>query len=179
MNKDADLKGWSFMNFGVCILRINTGYHACTIPLQFHSSDCNMLASIVLRLHNKYLTCSLYRHSNITQNSVSAGTRFPALAANGVCRCSNAPISAASTISKEVVSQRHYLSLLPKPKRNTNFACLYAGLTDCLCACCCGPCDLAQQEKEVLHQEKGRIGLVSAQPRRSEDMHYPLLDSEQ
>ncbi|KAF2250060.1 PLAC8-domain-containing protein [Trematosphaeria pertusa] len=27
------------------------------------------------------------------------------------------------------------------------------GCTDCLCACCCTPCDMVQQEKEVIYRE--------------------------
>lgn len=28
------------------------------------------------------------------------------------------------------------------------------GCKDCLCACCCAPCDLIQQDKEVEHREE-------------------------
>jgi hypothetical protein len=45
------------------------------------------------------------------------------------------------------------------------FADAVLGCTDCLCACCCAPCDLTQQEKESEFREKERLmnGAVSVQ----------------
>ena len=41
---------------------------------------------------------------------------------------------------------------------------------DCLCACCCAPCDLMQQDKEVAHREQGKPLLD--QPGRADAMNY-------
>ncbi|KAE9974919.1 hypothetical protein EG327_008623 [Venturia inaequalis] len=48
------------------------------------------------------------------------------------------------------------------------------GCTDCLCACCCMPCDLVQQEKEIVNQEA--TNLINVQPNKLEaqnQMAYP------
>ncbi|QDS71190.1 hypothetical protein FKW77_010234 [Venturia effusa] len=48
------------------------------------------------------------------------------------------------------------------------------GCTDCLCACCCGPCDLVQQEKEIMN--RAATNLISTQPNKLEaenQMAYP------
>src|SRR5689334_19736482 len=45
------------------------------------------------------------------------------------------------------------------------------GCTDCLMACCCTPCDLTQQDKEVKTREE-KMGLISQQPAAHEGMHY-------
>jgi hypothetical protein len=50
---------------------------------------------------------------------------------------------------------------------------LCIGCTDCLCACCCGPCDLAQQDKEIEFREGGMAQQINVQPSKMETMHYP------
>jgi len=45
------------------------------------------------------------------------------------------------------------------------------GCTDCLCACCCVPCDLVQQDKEAQFREQGRAA-VTQQPGKVEAMSY-------
>lgn len=45
------------------------------------------------------------------------------------------------------------------------------GCTDCLCACCCTPCDLTQQDKEVTYREESKH-LLQAQPGKQENMYY-------
>lgn len=44
--------------------------------------------------------------------------------------------------------------------------------TDCLCACCCQPCDMVQQEKEIIYREEQR--LLTQQPGKVEPMQYPV-----
>jgi len=44
------------------------------------------------------------------------------------------------------------------------------GCTDCLCACCCGPCDLVQQDKEIDQREKAQ--LIQVQPTKADQMQY-------
>ena len=44
------------------------------------------------------------------------------------------------------------------------------GCTDCLCACCCQPCDMVQQDKEITYREEQR--LLGQQPGKVEGMHY-------
>jgi PLAC8 family len=46
------------------------------------------------------------------------------------------------------------------------------GCTDCLCSCCCAPCDLAQQDKEVEYREGQRVGMVYVQPNKVENPMY-------
>lgn len=51
---------------------------------------------------------------------------------------------------------------------------MYVGCTDCLCACCCGPCDLVQQEKEIVNREASNV--INLQPNKLEaenQMAYP------
>ncbi|ORY14045.1 PLAC8 family-domain-containing protein [Clohesyomyces aquaticus] len=45
------------------------------------------------------------------------------------------------------------------------------GCKDCLCACCCAPCDLTQQDKESKFREEKR-GLISQQPQKNGAMNY-------
>ena len=45
------------------------------------------------------------------------------------------------------------------------------GCKDCLCACCCAPCDMTQQAKEVEYREETK-GLLSNQPGKMDGMHY-------
>lgn len=45
------------------------------------------------------------------------------------------------------------------------------GCKDCLCACCCAPCDLIQQDKEVEHREELGRPLLD-QPGKVEGMDY-------
>ncbi|KAF2204333.1 PLAC8-domain-containing protein [Delitschia confertaspora ATCC 74209] len=44
------------------------------------------------------------------------------------------------------------------------------GCTDCLCACCCAPCDLTQQDKETEYRESQH--LIAQQPVRQAYMQY-------
>ncbi|KAF2106822.1 PLAC8 family-domain-containing protein [Lophiotrema nucula] len=46
------------------------------------------------------------------------------------------------------------------------------GCKDCLCACCCQPCDLVQQEKESKFHEDEKTRLVSQQPPKNGAMQY-------
>jgi hypothetical protein len=46
------------------------------------------------------------------------------------------------------------------------------GCTDCLMACCCTPCDLMQQDKEVKQREGEKQAYVSQQPARHREMAY-------
>lgn len=41
---------------------------------------------------------------------------------------------------------------------------------DCLCALCCTPCDITQQEKEVEYREKQPM--LTEQPGKVENMQY-------
>lgn len=45
------------------------------------------------------------------------------------------------------------------------------GCQDVLCACCCQPCDLLQQEKETQYREAQRGPLLD-QPRKMDGMSY-------
>jgi Cys-rich protein (TIGR01571 family) len=45
------------------------------------------------------------------------------------------------------------------------------GCGDCLCACCCTPCDLTQQDKEVTYREESKH-LLQPQPGKQDGMHY-------
>ncbi|KAF2008146.1 PLAC8-domain-containing protein [Amniculicola lignicola CBS 123094] len=45
------------------------------------------------------------------------------------------------------------------------------GCKDCLCACCCSPCDLTQQDKESQYHEE-RARLVNQQPGKNGGMVY-------
>ncbi|KAF2027325.1 hypothetical protein EK21DRAFT_114953 [Setomelanomma holmii] len=45
------------------------------------------------------------------------------------------------------------------------------GCTDCLCACCCTPCDVTQQEKESTYREEQNKRLL-AQPGKEAMMNY-------
>lgn len=46
------------------------------------------------------------------------------------------------------------------------------GCTDCLMACCCTPCDLTQQDKEVQTREGEKQAFISQQPGHVESMNY-------
>ncbi|KAF2726887.1 PLAC8-domain-containing protein, partial [Polyplosphaeria fusca] len=46
------------------------------------------------------------------------------------------------------------------------------GCNDFLCACCCAPCDLLQQDKESKFREDEKTSLTSAQPGNSSQMQY-------
>lgn len=47
------------------------------------------------------------------------------------------------------------------------------GCTDCLMACCCMPCDLTQQDKEVKTREGEKVAFISQQPAAYDGaMHY-------
>ncbi|OCK76118.1 hypothetical protein K432DRAFT_336263 [Lepidopterella palustris CBS 459.81] len=46
------------------------------------------------------------------------------------------------------------------------------GCKDCLCACCCMPCDLTQQDKEVEFREAEKARLISQQPNKQGGMQY-------
>jgi hypothetical protein len=43
--------------------------------------------------------------------------------------------------------------------------------TDCLCACCCTPCDVTQQDKESVYREQQNKPLLS-QPGKEGMMNY-------
>lgn len=45
------------------------------------------------------------------------------------------------------------------------------GCTDCLCACCCTPCDITQQDKEAQFREEQNRPLM-AQPDKVGGMTY-------
>ncbi len=45
------------------------------------------------------------------------------------------------------------------------------GCTDCLCSCCCLPCDLVQQDKEVAYREEQKQPFL-AQPGKESAMSY-------
>ncbi|CAI6334185.1 unnamed protein product [Periconia digitata] len=45
------------------------------------------------------------------------------------------------------------------------------GCKDCLCACCCGPCDMVQQSKEAEFRED-KVRLVQGQPGKNGGMYY-------
>ncbi|KAF2475457.1 PLAC8-domain-containing protein [Lindgomyces ingoldianus] len=45
------------------------------------------------------------------------------------------------------------------------------GCKDCLCACCCQPCDLTQQDKEVAWREDHKTG-IAQQPQQHAPMQY-------
>ncbi|KAF2704682.1 PLAC8-domain-containing protein [Pleomassaria siparia CBS 279.74] len=45
------------------------------------------------------------------------------------------------------------------------------GCKDCMCACCCGPCDLTQQDKESTWRENQR-DKMNSQPAKVEYMQY-------
>lgn len=46
------------------------------------------------------------------------------------------------------------------------------GCTDCLMACCCGPCDLVQQDKEIEAREAQKVNYVNVQPEKNGAMQY-------
>jgi hypothetical protein len=46
------------------------------------------------------------------------------------------------------------------------------GCTDCLMACCCTPCDLTQQDKEVKQRENEKQAFINQQPGQYETMSY-------
>ncbi|KAF2732316.1 PLAC8-domain-containing protein [Polyplosphaeria fusca] len=46
------------------------------------------------------------------------------------------------------------------------------GCKDCLCACCCAPCDLQQQDKESQYRENEKTRLVADQPGKNGQMNY-------
>lgn len=50
--------------------------------------------------------------------------------------------------------------------------------TDCLCACCCGPCDVTQQDKESEYREEQKK-LLSVQPVKGEMMNYAPQQQQQ
>ncbi|KAF2439427.1 PLAC8-domain-containing protein [Karstenula rhodostoma CBS 690.94] len=52
------------------------------------------------------------------------------------------------------------------------------GCGDCLCACCCTPCDLTQQEKEVSYREESKH-LLQPQPGKNEGMYYAQQPQQQ
>ncbi|KAF1950552.1 PLAC8-domain-containing protein [Byssothecium circinans] len=45
------------------------------------------------------------------------------------------------------------------------------GCKDCMCACCCAPCDVIQQAKEVEYREESKH-LLHTQPGKVDGMHY-------
>lgn len=45
------------------------------------------------------------------------------------------------------------------------------GCTDCLCSCCCQPCDLTQQYKETVYREQ-KQPLLNQQPGYVKGMEY-------
>ncbi|PSN71964.1 PLAC8-domain-containing protein [Corynespora cassiicola Philippines] len=47
---------------------------------------------------------------------------------------------------------------------------------DCLCACCCAPCDLTQQDKEVQYRENQ--ALLGQQPGKVDGMNYSPQQSQ-
>jgi len=54
------------------------------------------------------------------------------------------------------------------------------GCKDCLCACCCTPCDLMQQDKEAAYREQEKQGLLGAPSGYTSpaSMTYPSPGSE-
>ncbi|KAF2643635.1 hypothetical protein P280DRAFT_466402 [Massarina eburnea CBS 473.64] len=46
------------------------------------------------------------------------------------------------------------------------------GCSDCLCACCCQPCDVIQQAKEVEYREDLKQHMLHQQPGKVEGMQY-------
>lgn len=51
------------------------------------------------------------------------------------------------------------------------------GCTDCLCACCCTPCDMTQQDKEVTYREQKP--LLAQQPGKEGPMMYQPQQQQQ
>jgi hypothetical protein len=49
---------------------------------------------------------------------------------------------------------------------------------DCLCACCCGPCDLVQQDKEVAFREEQKKPMLG-QPGKQDTMNYAVQQQQQ
>lgn len=63
------------------------------------------------------------------------------------------------------------LPLLNRGDMRTRYNLTGNGCKDCLCACCCSPCDLMQQDKEAGHREKQGKPLLG-QPGKADTMNY-------
>ncbi|KAJ4986976.1 hypothetical protein SVAN01_07517 [Stagonosporopsis vannaccii] len=71
------------------------------------------------------------------------------------------------------------LPLLNRGEVRADYGLKGNGCKDCLCACCCAPCDLLQQEKEVAYRQKQSKPLWD-QPGKVDAMHYaPQWDQQQ
>lgn len=62
------------------------------------------------------------------------------------------------------------LPLLNRGEVRADYGLTGNGCKDCLCACCCAPCDLLQQEKEVAYRQQGKPLLD--QPGKVDAMNY-------
>ncbi|KAH7130140.1 PLAC8 family-domain-containing protein [Dendryphion nanum] len=63
------------------------------------------------------------------------------------------------------------LSMISRGDMRAKYHLQGNGCKDCLCACCCGPCDLTQQDKESEFREAQKMPL-NQQPGKVDQMHY-------
>ena len=62
------------------------------------------------------------------------------------------------------------LNLLQRRDMRSRYNLEGSTCTDGMCACCCAPCDLVQQSKEIAYRESQK---ATGQPGRVEPMTYP------
>ncbi|KAH6621734.1 PLAC8 family-domain-containing protein [Boeremia exigua] len=79
--------------------------------------------------------------------------------------------SCAAFAGMGIVGLSWILPLLNRGEVRAEYGLNGNGCKDCLCACCCAPCDLLQQEKEVEHREAQRRPLLD-QPGKVDAMNY-------
>ena len=67
------------------------------------------------------------------------------------------------------------LSMMQRGEIRQKYNLPGSGCGDCVRACCCAPCDLLQQDKEVTYREQLRMGetqTINIQPGKIGNMQY-------
>ncbi|KAF2816883.1 uncharacterized protein BDZ99DRAFT_504829 [Mytilinidion resinicola] len=68
------------------------------------------------------------------------------------------------------------MSMLQRGEVRAGYQLKGNACTDCLCSCCCMPCDLTQQDKEVQFREREKAEkahlIVNEQPNKEANMGY-------